>query len=94
LTGRAKIAEAEIQSNKVIEDESSVMHELIKGHLSNRDDFKKGCVDLKMSDLFSTMGPLGGYRPEQRNIQFAGKALTLLGFENKKINGNRIWRLR
>jgi hypothetical protein len=95
LTGRAKAVESEIQADKMIEDESSVMYELIKDHLSQlKGDSEKRSADLKMYDLFFPPGPLYSYQPDQRNIQFAGKALTLLGFENKKINGNRVWRLR
>jgi predicted P-loop ATPase len=97
LEGKAKVFELEIQSEKMILDESDLMHESIlefmekqkKNPTENPFDFTK----FKIKDLFNDFGPLGDRKGDIRDTMFAGKALRALGGVKMKMHGLIYWKL-
>jgi len=94
LSGDAKIYEAEIHDEKMVEDESTVMTEamqdftkLVQNGEANF-EFKK----FRILDLFLGGGPLQKWKPDNRNCQFAAKMLKKLGATRVKINGLYHWK--
>jgi len=95
LTGAARVYEQKIHHEKMVEDDSHSMEEAMKDFIEKVDKNGAG-FDLskfKVLDLFSGVGPLGGWRKENRNLQFAAKMLKRLGAESRFINGRKHWKL-
>lgn len=99
IEGKAREYEAQIQSEKMVEDESSFMIEDLKKFISswspNDDDFGTS-LDIqkfRLTELFNEFsGPLKGYKSDMRHLQFAAKALKHLGFVKFRSNGSVFWR--
>ncbi len=95
MTGKAKSFETEIHAEKMVEDDSNIMRELVQDFVSKPDvtddifDFEK----FRIHDLFSGIGPLSRWRLDQRNIGLAAKALKTMGAENWKSDGRKVWRM-
>ncbi len=95
LTGKAKEFERKIHAEKMVEDDSNVMRELMhdfiekvqKGDISF--DFKK----FKINDLFGGIGPLSRYPPTGKNSFFASKMLKSYGGQKRKIRGCNYWEI-
>jgi len=91
LTGAARIFEKKIHAEKMVEDEADVMREAM---LSFVEKVVKGDVNFNLRkfrilDLLGGGGPLGNWRPENRNTQFAAKMLRKCGafmWPSKGIN--------
>lgn len=95
LSGRAKIFEAQIHQEKMIEDEATLMRDAMKEFIEKVDsgqanfDFEK----FRILDLFSGVGPLNRWKADNRNSQFAAKMLKKYGGEKRMINGFRYWKI-
>lgn len=95
LTGDAKVFEAEIHQEKMVETDSDAMFEAfqdfaLKVQRGERDfDFKK----FRIMDLFDGVGPLHKWKADNRNCQFASKMLKKLNGEMRKIEGFRYWKV-
>ncbi len=93
LTGAAKVYELRVQNEKMIADESDLMAEVIQDFLGS--DLGSGfdVEKFRIHDLFEGQGPLMKWRFEQRNMQFAARALKLLGGSSWKSDGRKVWKL-
>jgi predicted P-loop ATPase len=95
LTGKAKIFEKQIHTEKMVEDDSNAMSEMMEKFLENvvagrvNFDLEK----FRVSELFEGVGPLQKWKPENRNLQFAAKMLIRLGGQNRKIRGSKYWNM-
>lgn len=92
LDGQARVYEAEIHQEKMVEDESDLMLETIVDFIKTEPefDFKK----FRVLDLFGGgCGVLGRWRPDSRNMVFASKALIKLGGKKRFIKGRSHWKL-
>lgn len=92
LSGQAKLFEANIHQEKMVEDDSSVMKEALKEH------FEKGNSNIdfnrfRILDLFSGVGPLQNWKADNRNFQFAAKMLKSFGGQKTKIQGFYYWKI-
>lgn len=101
ITGDAKIYEKKIQGEKMVQDDSAAMKDILidffitekkrKEHL----DFN----NFKMRELFDRenpmlgLAPLSKYKFDVRNQRLAAKALRELGAEKKGHNGLRSWKI-
>ena len=95
ITGAARTFERALHHEKMVEDDSNTMEEQMQDFIEK---VKKGDVnfDLKafrILDLFSGSGPFGGWRKENRNLQFAGKMLRRIGATMTKNHGVRRWKV-
>jgi predicted P-loop ATPase len=95
LTGMAKIFERQIHAEKMVEDDSNAMSEMMEQFLekvaSGRVNFD--LEKFRVSELFEGVGPLQKWKPENRNLQFAAKMLIRLGGQNRKIRGSKYWNM-
>lgn len=95
LTDRAKDYEREIQADKMVEDDGNVMFYQLKEWLE-KDENPDQNIDrkkFKISELFLGAGPLANWKADNRNYQFASKALRLCGGIKKKVMGFYFWDL-
>ncbi len=96
LDEKAKAYERQIHAEKLVEDESSVMHEILKDFIAKNQAEKEvnfNFLKFRLHDLFSGTGPLLRWQLNQRNTFFASKALKMLGGQNFKSDGNKFWKL-
>jgi hypothetical protein len=97
LDNGAEAHAVEIQKGKVVLDDSAFMVEsLINWIKLEQEKPEKERFDLsrfKLVTLFEGMGPLAKFQETGRNIQFASKALKLIGGLNIKSNGNMYWKI-
>lgn len=97
--GRAKEFELQIQSTKMVMDESEAMIEAIENYEKNEANLgeKIPTKKLTISWLFSSnsvaLRPLQRFKMDMRNIKLAAKALRALGYEHYGINGKKLWKL-
>jgi predicted P-loop ATPase len=95
LTGNAKVFEAKIHQEKMVEDDASVMKEAIQDFIRKAQrkevvfDFEK----FRILDLFGVVGPLPNWKADNRNCQFAAKSLTKLGAQFRLIKGQKYWKI-
>lgn len=95
LTGDARIFERQIHQEKMVEDDSNAMAESMKdfvekvGKNSKLFDLKR----FKIIDLFEGVGPLAKWRPEIKNMVFAGKMLKNMGAKDRFIRGRKFWKI-
>lgn len=95
LTGDARIFEAQIHAEKMVEDEATVMREamqdfIVKVHEKRASfDFKK----FRMLELFSGVGPLVKWQQNTRNFMFAGKMLKKMGAKKTTMKGLGFWKM-
>lgn len=95
LTGAARVYEKEIHSEKMVEDDSNSMKESMEDFIER---IEAGKIIFNLSrfrimDLFEGVGCLTKWKPENRNLQFAGKMLKKLGFKFTTSKGKKHWRL-
>lgn len=97
LDGAAKIFEAEIQGEKMVEDDSEIMRELIFDFIKKSpEEHKKAGINwgkFKLQTLFESFGPLGRKKGDNRDRQLASKALRALGAKKWKSDGTNFWEL-
>lgn len=97
LTGEAKRYELEIQKEKMILDDSDVMVEQIGAFIdenkTRENDAKFPFFKFQICDVFSGTGCLQKWRLDNRNVQFAAKALKKLGAQSWKSHGTKYWKL-
>jgi hypothetical protein len=98
LTGSARIFEAKMHSEKMVEDDAHAMLEVLRNFLERlRNEPELGeNFDLSkfgIADLFTGIGPLIRWRFDNRNMQFAAKALKMAGGEKWKSDGRIVWKL-
>lgn len=95
LTGKAKIFEAEIHQEKMVEDEATLMRDAMKEFIEKVDknqtifDFEK----FRILDLFKGGGPLDRWKADNKNSQFAAKMLKKFGARKRMIKGFPYWKL-
>lgn len=95
LTGEAKKFERQIHAEKMIEDDSNAMTEAMQDFIE-KVELKKINFSLerfRILDLFEGVGPLGRWKPENRNLVFAAKMLKRLGGEDRFIQGRKFWKI-
>lgn len=98
LDETARAFEREIHHQKMVEDDATVMHDLLHDfwvaeHLkpqAERFNFFK----FKIHELFGegVVGPMRKFKLDNRNIQLAAKALKKLGAEKRFIKGFVFWK--
>ncbi len=93
LVGAAKVFERKIHQKKMIEDDSNSMEESMRTFIEK---VQNGSIifnldKFKILDLFEGVGPLGGWKKENRNLQFAAKMLRRIGGKMRKLHGDRVW---
>lgn len=95
LTGNARIFEAKIHAEKMLEDESTVMLEAMQDFVEKvrrggaEFDFKK----FRILELFQGVGPLQKWQQNTRNFMFASKMLKKFGGEKRMIKGLLYWKM-
>lgn len=95
LTGDAKVFEAHIHKEKMVEDDADAMlesmHDFVqKVRVGTQEfNFKK----FRILELFSGVGPLHKWTQNQRNLMFAAKMLKKLGGEKRMIKGMNYWKI-
>lgn len=97
LSGAAKEYEKLVHADKMVEDEAHVMREVIEDffikEMSKPEDERFNLNKFKIHNLFSGTGPIPKWRLDNRNQQFAAKALKWLGCEKWKSDGMIYWKL-
>lgn len=98
LTGAAADYERKIHVEKTMEDDSHTMKDLIESYLekerdSDEDERSFKATKFRMIDLFSGQGPLWKWKLDNRNMQFAAKAVKLMGGEKWKSDGVVYWKM-
>lgn len=95
LTGKARDFEFKIHSEKMVEDESTVMYLAMEDFIEKVEkkedvfDFKK----FRLLDLFDRDRCLNKYPLNARNMMFAAKMLKRFGGEKWKSGGLIYWKL-
>ena len=98
--GEARAYELKIQAEKMVEDDSDAMADLLSDFFEKQDD-EHPIIDpgkFSMSQLFGggksgRDSVLAGYPYNGRNKIFAGKALKKVGATKWKSGGNSVWKL-
>jgi hypothetical protein len=96
LIGDAMVHENAIQNEKKIQDDSDVMREQIQIFFEAKNgaeipsDFDRD--KFKISDLWRVVGVEWTWKRDNRNYQFASKALKSLGAKPRMIHGLRYWK--
>lgn len=104
ITGDAKDYEVQIQAEKMVADEASIMFETLKEYFEKIDEMPENSRPInrvkfsarklfKNDDIYQGIPPLSGYPLNTRNMMFAGKALKMLGAQKTKIMGVMYWKL-
>lgn len=95
LTGQAKVFEAIIHQQKLVEDEADVMYLAMQDFLQKVDsgDAQFDREKFRILELFQGVAPLAKWPQTQRNIMFAGKMLKKFGGEKRHIKGYVYWRI-
>lgn len=100
LTGKAKVFEAEIHQEKMVQDESSVMFELMQDFIAKHGKNNLGFDPHKfrMFELFNgsektVTPPLARYLLNKQNEMFCGKMLKMFSGWKRGINGLNYWHI-
>lgn len=98
LTGAAAIYERQIHHEKMVEDDSHSMEEAMRDFMEKARKSELGNTGFDFErfvilDLFRGVGPLGGWRPENRNLQFASKMLKRIGARERFLRGRKTWKI-
>lgn len=97
IEGEAKIYEAQIQKDKMVEDDSEVMREMLLDFIKQGPEIhEKAGIEwgkFKLQTLFENFGPLSKKRGDTRDRMFAAKALKTLGAKSWKSSGVKVWSL-
>lgn len=98
IEGTAKIYEAQIQADKMVEDDSDLMKEEILDFIEKPSEQSElAQIDFEnftIKSLFEGVGPLSKWKGETRDTMFAAKALKALGGRWNKKHGRRVWTLK
>lgn len=93
LTGQALVFEKEIHHEKMVEDDSHAMQELMVDFVEKVEakrvefDLSRFCI----RELFEGTGPLTKWKYDNRNSQFTAKMLRRLGFVMRHSNKTKWW---
>ena len=96
LTGSARIFEAKIHQEKMIEDDSDVMVEAVQELIEKvgQEMASFNFENFRISDLFNALYlNHRGYSLNARNTMFMAKALKKMGGTKKRTNTGIVWRL-
>lgn len=100
IVGEAKDYEQRIQSEKMVQDDSALMGEILREFLDaekqkKEDERRVNLSKFSLHELFAQqgIGPLKNWKFDSRTSQFAAKALKMLGAQKTKIMGNNYWKL-
>lgn len=98
IGGKAKIFEASIQREKMVVNDVDVMIEFLQEFIDQemKKDPEERTLNLsnfRLTELFEIGGPLHQWRPEGKNYQFAGVALSRVGAEKVKRNTGNFWKM-
>lgn len=97
LTGQAKVYEAIIHQEKMVEDESDLMVELMR-HFIEKEHEKEGpkfsFAKFQISQILGVTPVFASYPRNIRNAMFLAKALKKLGGVKWKSNGVCWWNLQ
>lgn len=95
LTGKAKIFEAKIHQEKMLEDDSNVMLESMRDFIEKvrKNEIIFDLQKFRIFDLFQGVGPLTHWKADNRNFQFAGKMLKKLGGKRRELHGYSYWKM-
>lgn len=95
LTGQAKIFEAIIHQEKLVEDEADVMFLAMQDFIKKVEDgnaqFDR--EKFRILELFQGVGPLAKWPQNQRNIMFAAKMLKKFGGQKRHVKGYVYWKI-
>lgn len=95
LSGAAQVFERQIHQEKMITDDSHFMEEAMKNFIEKVDknltvfDLQK----FKLIDLFEGGGPFGGWKKDNRNLQFVAKMIKRMGAKKREIGGRNFWEI-
>ncbi len=95
IDGDAKIFEAKIQGDKMVEDEATLMKEEILDFIKKPDE--NAGIDLtkfRIKSLFESFGPLAKWKGDHRDTMNASKAIKSLGALHWKSDGIKVWSLK
>lgn len=95
LSGKAALFEKQIHQEKMVEDDSDLMAEVIRDFIEKYEE-QTGELCLKkfrLQDLFTGIGPLGKWRFDQKSMQLATRALKKIGAESWKSHGRKMWKI-
>lgn len=85
--------EQHLHQIKMVHDDSTTMIEVLAHYFENSDNVPDFDLEkFSIIEMFSPTGPLNRWRLDNRNMQFASKALRKLGFEKRTIRGRNFWR--
>ncbi len=97
LEGDAVDIALTIQKDKQVDDDSDALVEVfgewLEKELAKPEAERFNLSKFKMVNLFSPLGPFGGYKFEMRVAHSAGKALRKMGAEQWKSHGCKVWKL-
>lgn len=99
IEGKARLYEAQIQTEKMVEDDSALMVETLLDFTAREakkdSDLTFPITKFKTSWLFDSArgGPFADMRADQRNLVFAAKALKQLGGSKRFVHGYSYWKL-
>ncbi len=100
ITGAGKAFELAIQSEKMVKDDAYLMYEVladaIEFEMKKEKDERFNFERFRIRDLFSErsiFAPLKEWRPEQRHINSAAKAIKKMGGTKSKASHGSLWSL-
>jgi predicted P-loop ATPase len=95
IDGEGQLFEKAIQAEKIVEDDASVMAVQIKSYVEkiNMKDSTFNQNRFRIIDLFEGGGPLQSWRRDNRNLQFASKALSKLNSTSWEVHKYKFWKL-
>jgi predicted P-loop ATPase len=95
LDSRASHLAVEIRKSKMVTTEANLMAERLidwfESEFAKTDEERFNFQKFAMAQLFDSMGPLSRWRYDNRNAQFAGRALTKLGASKRHVRGIVFW---
>lgn len=91
LSPKANAQAMEAQDDRRIDDDNVGMEEALREFMKSETNFNFD--GFKIKDLFTGVSaPWGPWSNKNYALQTAGQVLKNMGFERKKIHGQRIWR--
>lgn len=98
LDGQARVFELNIQAEKMVEDDAHTMRDQLQNFIKKYAQDPENCMPknlakFRMTELFEGIGPLQKWSTNNRNMQFAAKALKMMGAEKWKSHGTVYWKL-
>ncbi len=94
LEGEAKLQGEAEQLDRVADDESDHMEQLLVDWLKRPEEWKFDLARFRLSDLFADFGPfVNQYQVKNYHLQLAGRALKRLGGKRRMVRGTPVWGL-